>query len=623
MTDSNFHMDRKRYFFSFVNAIYRAFQAIVWHRVSYVRAVWGVVPVVLVAFGVWSVSYERNEDLINQTLNAITAFAQQAESSTSKTVIGDRDLAKVLPLLDNLRNLPAGFATRDLATPLLASLGLSQRERLQSLSQTVYRTALERLLRPRLLYRLEEELNARIADAGFVYQALKVYMMLGGLHPPDQDLIKSWMQRDWAENLYPGRSNSEGRKLLEDQLDAMFDLETERPPLVELDGRLIVEAQKTLARLSLSQRAYELIKSEARSSTVGDWVVASEGGLDVANVFEGNGGLPLDSIIVPGFFTYNGFQDKFIAKLGDLSDRMKNDRWVLGEAGQQAVQSQQYDKLSNYILNLYGGDFVAAWRSALEKLRLKKLLADKPRYLALRAVSAPTSPLRMILESIGNETMLTRERPKPAANGNNPAAAPDPKAIPLAILFNTQDGPPGAKIEAQFKPYHAVLKGDGTQRPIDSIITNLNDIAQSLTLIIENPLLTAQADAALQIQVAALRNNAARVPPPFSDMLRGAAAEFEGEIAASTAGQMLVTLRDQVTPACRQIIANRYPFTRGSNQDVPLGDFSRLFSPNGILDKFFTQSLAPYADTSKSEWAWRKDAVGNSLSTVSSGVNFT
>jgi type VI secretion system protein ImpL len=97
-------------------------------------------------------------------------------------------------------------------------------------------------------------------------------------------------------------------------------------------------------------------------------------------------------------------------------------------------------------------------------------------------------------------------------------------------------------------------------------------------------------------------------------MLRGAAAEFEGDMAASTAGQLLVTMRDQVTPVCQQIIANRYPFTRGSNQEVPLGDFSKLFSPNGILDKFFTQSLAPYADTSKPEWAWRKESpVGNTL----------
>ena len=50
----------------------------------------------------------------------------------------------------------------------------------------------------------------------------------------------------------------------EDHLDAMFDLET-GSPLIELNGRLIEESQKTLARLSIAQRAYELLKSEART----------------------------------------------------------------------------------------------------------------------------------------------------------------------------------------------------------------------------------------------------------------------------------------------------------------------------------------------------------------------
>ena len=194
----------------------------------------------------------------------------------------------------------------------------------------------------------------------------------------------------------------------------MFDLETEQPPLVELDGRLIEQAQKSLARLSVAQRAYEFLKSEARSSTAGDWIVTRKGGPDVATVFENTPSQPLDTIRVPAFFTYNGFQQSFIAKLGGLSERMKRDRWVLGDAGQQTAVDQQYDDLAGDLLNIYSNDFVVAWRTALGKLRLKKLMADKPKYDALRALSAPTSPLRQILELIREETMLTKERPKTA-----------------------------------------------------------------------------------------------------------------------------------------------------------------------------------------------------------------
>lgn len=576
-----------------------------------------LIGLITVGLGVaWLTSYKQNRDLIAQNEQADDEYASVSTAVVKQTVIDDRELHKVLPLLHRLRNTPVGYGTRTVPTPRSAEFGLSQRDRLQSSSETAYHTALERLFRPRLLYRLEEQLNARIAEGGFVYEALKVYLMLGGLHPEDRELIKSWMQRDWTENLYPGPTNAEGRKLLEEHLAAMFDLETEEPPLIELDGRLVFEGQKTLARLSVAQRAYELLKSEGRSVEASNWSAARKGGLDVANVFEGDKGQSLESISVPAFFTYNGFQDKFVAKLADLSERMRKDRWVLGEAGEQAALNQQYENLATNLLDLYGNDFIAAWRNALAKLKLKKLLADKPKYQALRAISAPTSPLRLILESMRDETMLTRERPKPVnATPDAKDTKADAKAATVALLFNTQDGLPGAKIEAQFKPYHLVVEGDSTRRPIDSIIANLNDIAQSLTLLSENPLLTAQVTAALQNQVVVLKNNASRVPPPFSDMLRGAAAEFETDMASATAGQLLVTLRDQVTPVCQQIVSNRYPFVRGSAQEVPLGDFSKLFSSNGVLDKFFTQSLAPYADTSKPEWAWRKESpVGSTLS---------
>ena len=559
----------------------------------------------------WLTSYNRNSGLIEQAVQVDGDYASAGAPLIKQTLIADHDLDKVLPLLHRLGNAPAGYATRDAQVPLSERYGLSQHPRLLSASNAAYHTALERMFRPRLLYRLEDQLNARLTEPAFVYEALKVYLMLGGQHPPDRGLIKSWMQRDWAGNLYPGATNAEGRRLLEEHLAAMFDLETEQPPLVELDGRLIREAQNSLARLSVAQRAYEFLKSEAGTSTTGDWVVTRKGGPDVSAVFESAAGQSLDNIRVPAFFTYNGFQQLFIAKLGGLSERINRDRWVLGDAGQQTAIGQQYDTLAGDLLNIYSNDFVITWRTALGNLKLKKLLADKPKYDALRALSAPTSPLRQILESIRDETSLTKERAKPV----NAPALTDALTRPSPALFNTQDGSPGAGIEAQFKAFHSVLEGDSTRRPIDSVVANLNDIAQNLTLIVENPESTAQATTSLQTQVAALRNNASRMPPPFSDMLRGAAGEFEGSIAASTAGQLLQSLRDQVTPVCQQTITNRYPFVRGSNQEVPLGDFGKLFGPNGIIDKFFVQFLAPYADTSRPDWIWRKDSpVGRSLS---------
>jgi type VI secretion system protein ImpL len=571
----------------------------------------GLVSVALLAG--WLTSFKKNSNLIEQTQQADDEYSTAGDAFIKQTLIADRDLDKVLPLLHRLRNMPAGYGSRGDTLPASERYGLSQHKRLESTSEAAYHTALERMFRPRLLYRLEEQLDSKIADPAFVYEALKVYLMLGGQQREDKPLIRSWMQRDWTDNLYPSATNAEGRRLLEDHLTAMFDLEDEKPPLVQLDGRLIQEAQKSLARLSVAQRAYQFLKSEARESDTLDWVAAKKAGTDGPTVFEAVGGL--DTVRIPEFFTYEGFHQKLIARLGGLAERMKRDRWVLGDAGQQDAVDQQYNELAGNLLDIYTNEFVLAWREALSKLRMKKLTADKPRYTVLRALSATTSPMRQILESIRNETMLTKERAKPANAPATPAATAASANVPALLFGKSLDGPPGTRIEAQFKAYHEVLEGDATRRPIDTIIATLNDIAQNLTLITENPQMAPQAVLSLQNQVAALRNNASRMPPPFSDMMRGAAAEFEGNLAASTAGQLLVALRDQITPACQQTVANRYPFIRSSNQEVPLGDFAKLFSPGGLLDKFFTQYLAPYADTSRPEWVWRQESpVGRTLS---------
>jgi type VI secretion system protein ImpL len=74
-------------------------------------------------------------------------------------------------------------------------------------------------------------------------------------------------------------------------------------------------------------------------------------------------------------------------------------------------------------------------------------------------------------------------------------------------------------------------------------------------------------------------------------------------------------LQSTVTQACEAAIANRYPFARDSERDVPMADFARIFAPNGIIDRFFAQNLAPYADMSSADWAWKSDTqLGRDLS---------
>ncbi|GJD74800.1 type VI secretion system membrane subunit TssM [Methylobacterium goesingense] len=599
-----------------------------------------------VLVGLWWTSYLRNEQLVNLSNTLLAKYRGEATEILREPTVSDRNFSKVLPLLNTLRYMPAGYSGRDEAEPILATFGLSQRPRLGSAAETSYRAGLERLFRPRLIFRLEEQLEANRANTSFIYEGLKVYLMLGGRPdaPLDRDLVVSWMRRDWAENLYPGAGFARGRQLLEDHLTAMLDLDDGTPPLVTVNQALVEDSQRALARLSVAERAYELLKSQSRAATARDWTVLRAAGPDASLVFEVAGGAGLDTVRVPFFFTYDGFFQAFIDRFGDVAEVAERDRWVLGESGRQQSYTAQYGSLFADLLKLYARDFQPAWTQALSRLKLRSLSADKPRYVALQAIAAPTSPLRQLLESLRDETRLTRERPGKVtgADGADPRIAKLKAAAAGALVQEAQNRAgaaastlgtlampgttagdrfavpaneaPGGNIEAAFRPFHLLLEGEPGRRTIDSLIQTLNEI-KNAAIEATNPNQAEQANASLVTQTRALRALASRFPAPFEPMVRQVANEFEGSATSAAVAQINQALTDQVVRECQQIAANRYPFIRTSEREIPAADFAKLFAPNGVFDQFFAQNLAARTDRSRPQWAWRpEDQVARTLS---------
>lgn len=591
----------------------------------------------LAALGLWWTSFSRNSDLITATNYGLSDYRSAAAPVLQETTISDRNFSRILPLLHKLRNMPAGYATQAEPTPTLATFGLSQRERLQNASEITYQQGLERMLRPRIIFRLEEQLEQQANNPGFVYEALKVYMMIGGQAKLDRELVTSWMRLDWAENLFPGPANAKGREALEEHLTAMLDLdEGTGEPMVKLNQSLIEQSQRTLRRLSIAERAYELLRTQSRSDSAKDWVVSQRGGSDVRLVFEGLSGEDLDQVRVPYFYTYDGFQSAFIGRLGDIGDRIEKERWVLGENVDQQAITAQYATLFQDLMKLYSRDYVATWQKTLRRLKLRPLNADKPRYVALSAISAATSPFKQVLESLRDETQLTKERPnakKAVAQtaAKNAAQTLDERAsqalgrlganLPMAsagvdrVLAGSNDVSLGADIEAQFKPYHVLVDGDLGRRPVDQLLQTFSEISQNLAIAATNPAQSAAANAALVPLIATLRANSSRYPAPFDGMIVQAVNDFEGDATGATVALLRQALAEQVTGVCNEIVTNRYPFTKASARDVPLADFARLFAPGQIMDKFYKERLEPFVDTSKPQWSWRVDSrVARALS---------
>ena len=84
-------------------------------------------------------------------------------------------------------------------------------------------------------------------------------------------------------------------------------------------------------------------------------------------MFETPPATDVESVGVPGFFTYAGFQKRFIDQLPTIAEQVQRDHWVLGDAGEQAAVTAQFDNLTRDLLDLYGHDFHRRLAQALEQ----------------------------------------------------------------------------------------------------------------------------------------------------------------------------------------------------------------------------------------------------------------
>ncbi|MER8447180.1 type VI secretion system membrane subunit TssM [Mesorhizobium sp. M1066] len=592
------------------------------------------------ALGTLALSFASNRSLIASTTLAMGQYRETAAPLLKASTVTDVDLENVIGPLDQLRDLPAGYETGGLPTPLEETFGLSQRERLLSASKTAYRQALERLLRSRLLIQAERTIQAKMADPVALYEPLKIYLMVGGKAPKvDDALIVSWMKRDWEQNRYPGENNREGREQLEKHLRAMLALDDAYDPVFELNQPLVEAAQRSLGRMSLADRASALIKSAIYAAVLDDFSLSQKGGPEAQLLFERIDGGDLSGLRIPGIYTHSGFNTFYLRQLSRIAQMLVDEQWVLGGGGEQGDINQQLLKLGPELLDRYGKEFAAAWNGVLGQLKFKAMLTDKPHYIALSAAASPSSPMNQLFAAIADETALTRDSgdgPDPGTEiegtAQNPPRNPADLAKGLARIgikiasgksqsragtgaADARNFSPGANIEAQFRPFQALVNGPAGHRPIDALTQNFSDIYQSLQLAAEVPSQTERVNSNLQLQIATLRANVSRLPKQLGRMVNATADEFEGNVAETSVTNLNQILDQTVTAPCEAAISGRYPFAHDATEDVAMADFAKLFAPGGLLDRFFAQNLASLIDMTSQDWTWKQDArFGRDLS---------
>ena len=553
---------------------------------------------------------QANQAAVDQSQAALAAYVRSAQL-VQLDPVAEPQLARIAPLLDQARALPFGVDAPSSSFQWFP--GLSQTGKLGAGAREVYHHGLQHILLPALIARLEGQMRAHFAQPAFLYEATRVYLMLGSAGPLDRDLVKEWMSLDW-QSQWPGPAAKDLRDSLERHLAALLDQPLEKVPL---DGTLIEDARRTFSRVTLADRVYSTIKGSQQARALPPWRPADAAGASGVRVFIRRSGAPL-SEGVPGFFTIDGFHKVLLPSLPAATVQVASESWVLGRDAQIDPLSPQMQTLQHDVIALYTADYARQWDALLGDLDVAPMRNLQQAVQELYILASPQSPMRDLLAGITRQLTLTQPPPPPpgiagAVQGAAQSAAAAASqaagsgAATLQGLFKQANGPPpeppGKAIEDRYAALIAFV-GKPPGAPIDNALKLLNDLQVQLARLAGAPAGGAAAAGGGDDPAQNLQAEASQDPQPVRRWLEAMAIsgnQLRGMGALDTAKK---NYGAPGGPAllCKTAVPGRYPFTAGSIKDIPLDDFARLFATGGSLDKYFNENLLNFVDTSGETW---------------------
>ncbi|MDZ4135380.1 MAG: type VI secretion system membrane subunit TssM, partial [Paracoccaceae bacterium] len=372
-------------------------------------AITASVLVALTAATLWTLSFLGNRAMIAEATERLTAY-QAAAAVIPSNPISDSDVPSVVPALNILRGMPANAALPEPAEPAPnTGWGLYQGKVIGAEGAQAYRAALNQHLLPRLLLRLEGQIQGNINSPEILYEALKVYLMLGQQGSLNPDLVTEWMNLDW--NLaFPGPTREDLRTDLNNHLAALLSHPMQK---VSLNGPLLDQAQELLLQMPMAQRIYNGIIASPRALELPKWRITDVGGPAVTRALVRSSGKPLNEGI-EGIFTYKGFNEVFLGEALGVAKRIQSESWVLGPRGTMEQSEAGLLALSRDVLDLYYNDFIARYEGILGDVDIIPMESLSHAVEVTNVLSGPTSPIVNLLNAIATETRLTASDAPPS-----------------------------------------------------------------------------------------------------------------------------------------------------------------------------------------------------------------
>jgi type VI secretion system protein ImpL len=575
------------------------------------RLQWGAIGLaaaLLVATTVGLVgSYVNNQAYVND----VAVRAAEADKLAARVPQDPSPLA-VLPLLDALRDIPGGYRDLGRDVPWKMGMGLYQGDKLGEGAVGAYRRVLRQALMPRIASRMEDELRRGAAsNTDYLYELLRVYLMLGERSHFDAEAVRAWIEFDWSRNLVD--ANEAQRQELLGHVAALLADDTALPP--QLDAALVGRARLLLARMPMGERVYNRVKHAMAGLQLADFDVASNAGRDAPLVLVRQSGEPLTRGI-PGMYTVAGYR-KFGEQLDLAIADVAKDNWVL-DRRETVASIDDAAQLKAAVTQMYYDDYIRRWDALLADVVLAPFAGLDQAARNVNLLSGPDSPLRKFLIAAVRETTLDKVGTSKSGVELASNAVRDIRDAARRRLESALGGTPGVQkvaaparnpVDAHFDALHKMVDAGGGPGGVagpsglDQVLGKLKDVATFFDA--ANAAKAAGAPPPSAEAITKLKREADDMPPPLSRLVKGIDSSAAGLTQGSERGRIDSLWTAMTGPFCLRAIAGRYPLVRSATQEATPDDFGRFFGPGGMMDDFFQKNLQVYVDTGGARWSWR------------------
>lgn len=461
-------------------------------------------------------------------------------------------------------------------------------------------------------------------DAKTAYDALRVYLMLHDNAKFNAADVKAWVLDDWAKN--DSAAIFGGRASMIEHVQQLFSGDrVVKSPLIRNDG-LIQQARAFLDGSNATDRLYQRAKAAMLKEAPDEFTLLRAVGPQAGTVFTRASDQPL-SRGVPGLFTFDGYRNLFDKRLPEFVQIARDDdAWVmgrsyLGEAQKKTAEIVSNatgvdDALTDAVRREYLMEYAQQWDAFLNDIRTVSGTSLAFNLQVLRSFAAPDSPLARLARAAVHETTLTA--PVTGADGSFLQKTADQlnQNGDKVLGIRASERVERDLVDNHFAALREVVTGNADSQAgpqaaaaqagrtgLDGVANLVNDYYTALT-VSDNALSNNSMPPATDTG-AKLKMTANTMPAPFRAVLLQLAADGSREVNQGIGQLLSRQMQAVVGDACRLSIEGNYPFSPDSKRDVSIDDFTRVFAQGGVIDDFFTKTLAPFVDTAAKPWRYR------------------